>query len=581
MSAPKLGVGGAERAPLAVVIVIGSVIGAGLWGRVPWWIAPAAATVLAVSLTLRVNGRSGPRWLADWWSFRAGMAARAAAVQRRIPAREVSVPSGDCGVYETDSALIAMIQLAPNLDLPTVIAERELYTEDTVPVEALLPMLDQYGLVIDVDIVTTGQRVRPAGGYSMLYDQLIGTHPVVGDRMTWLVVRLDLQRNLVALSKRGPVADSGPRALASAANRIAARLRERGISAHPLPASALVEATRLLHGGVELTDLREKWGRLETSVPNRSVTSFLIDWSRMEGAGLDDCWSWNKGRTTVVVSLAGGALGARGLVRYVGPPVAGSPPGYLRPLGGRQAEALLASLPTETSVHDLPRPRSAGDLASAEQVSQLSIPIGPSGQILGAISGRPTHTLAMPLFDPARYNPRHRTIDVYAELPVAQQIVLRAMVVGADVEVYSARPQQWQQLVASVGDPDSLRLAPEPPGGRSTAAGSSATIAVFDQVPPAGSAAPTTVTINDPGAPRRRSADLAIDQVSSTAIDVSIPMRTVRVDLIEPRGETRYVNSAGDFPASGPPAISAPETLSAPPGQIPGVIRGGSNEVNR
>ena len=581
MSAPRVGFGGLERAPLAVVIVIGSVLGAGLWGRVPWWVAPAVVTVVGVMLTLRVTGRSGPRWLVDWWLFRSGAAARAQELQRRIPVRDVSVASGDCGVYETDSALITMIQLAPDLDLPTVIAERELYTEDTVPVEALLPMLDQYGLAIDVDIVTTGQRVRPAGGYSMLYDQLIGTHPVVGDRMTWLVVRLDLQRNLVALSQRGPVAESGPRALASAANRIASRLRERGISAHPLPAAAMGEATRLLHAGVEMTDLREKWGRLDSSVPNRSVTSFLIDWSRMEGAGLDDCWSWNKGRTTVVVSLAGGALGARGLVRYVGPPVSTSPPGYLRPLPGRQSQALLASLPTQTSVHDLPRTGSGDDLASAEQVTELSIRIGPSGQILGAISGRPSHTLAMPLFDPARYNPRHRTVDVYAELPVAQQIVLRAMVVGADVEVHSARPHRWQQLVASVGDPDSLRLAPQRTGEQPAAAESPATIAVFDQVPPSGSAAPTTVTISDPGTPRRRAADLAIDQVSSTAIDVSIPMRTVRVDLIEPRGETRYVDSSGDFSASGQAAISAPDGVSAPPGEIPGVIRGGSNGVNR
>jgi type VII secretion protein EccE len=97
-----------------------------------------------------------------------------------------------------------MIQLAPNLDLPTVIAERTLYTEDTIPVDALLPMLDQFGIAVDIDIVTTGQRVRSTGSYSMLYDQLIGSHPVVGDRLTWLVVRLDQERNLAALRRRWP-----------------------------------------------------------------------------------------------------------------------------------------------------------------------------------------------------------------------------------------------------------------------------------------------------------------------------------------------------------------------------------------
>lgn len=154
-----------------------------------------------------------------------------------------------CGINEADTTLVAMIQLAPNLDLPTVIAERTLYTEDTIPVDMLHPMLDHFGIAVDIDIVTTGQRVRSTGSYSMLYDQLIGSHPVVGDRLTWLVVRLDQERNLAALSKRGPCAVVAPKALATAAHRIAGRLRERGIAAHALPAAALRDATRLLHAG--------------------------------------------------------------------------------------------------------------------------------------------------------------------------------------------------------------------------------------------------------------------------------------------------------------------------------------------
>lgn len=114
-----------------------------------------------------------------------------------------------------------MIQLAPDLDLPTVIADTSIYTEDTVPVDALVPLLDQYGVQVDIDIVTTGQRVRPTGSYSMLYDQLIGSHPVVGDRLTWLVVRLDQERNLRVLNRRGPCEVVAPKALAAAAHRIA------------------------------------------------------------------------------------------------------------------------------------------------------------------------------------------------------------------------------------------------------------------------------------------------------------------------------------------------------------------------
>ncbi|WP_051163048.1 type VII secretion protein EccE [Nocardia transvalensis] len=550
------------------MVVAGGPMLAGASTVTPWWVLAVVVGVLVVTVTVRFGRRTAVRWLLDWVAFRTGRDARARERSRPWHVRDVQVAAGVCGVHEDDAVLVAMIQLAPDLDLPTVIAERTVYTEDTIGVETLLPLLDQYGIAVDIDIVTTGQRVRPGGSYSMLYDQLLGAHPVVGNRMSWLVVRLDQERNLIALSRRGPLDVVAPKALASAAHRIAGRLREQGINAQPLPADALRQASRLLHAGVELSDLREKWGHLESSVASRSVSSFLIDWNRLGDTGLDDCWSWNRGRTTVVVSLAGGAVGARGLVRYVGPTISGTPVDYLLPLGGRQSAALLASLPTGISVGAIPADEEGSDIAPAETLDDLTMAIGPSGQILGSISGQPRHTLALPLFDPSLYNPQRRTIDVRADLPVAQQLVLRAMVVGADVEVYSSRPQRWEQLVSAVGDPASLRLVHDEQAGGpdpATEPVSQAMVAVFDQVPPRVSAAPTTVTISDPGRPRQRAADLAIDQVSATAVDVGIPMRTVRVELIEPRGEMRYL----DYPDAGGPPPDAPPVATAENGHWP------------
>ncbi|WP_330257065.1 type VII secretion protein EccE [Nocardia sp. NBC_00565] len=553
MSLPSIRVGGIEQGPFGVAVVGGSLVVTGLSVHTPIWASAAVVTVLLVTVAVQVNGRTTSRWLIDWAEYRFGRADRARALTGPAAVEDVEVAAGVCGIRAEGTWLTAMIQLAPNLDLPTVIAEKSIYTEDTVPVDALRGLLDQFGLAVDIDIVTTGQRVRSTGNYSMLYDQLIGSHPVVGHRLTWLVVRLDMERNLELLQRRGPCAVVAPKALATAAHRIAGRLRERSIAAHALPATALIEATRLLHAGVELSDLRETWTCMESSVPGRCVTSFLIDWNRLDGAGLDDCWSWNRGRTTLVVSLTDAAAGPRAIARYIGPPVTDAPPDYLRPLTGQQATALLASLPTGTSIRAVPTDESGDDIAPDELFAELTIAIGPNGQILGSISGQPRHTLALPLVDPARFNPRRRTIDVHADLPVAQQIVLRAMVVGADVEVHSGRPHRWWQLVAAVGDPESLRLAPEAgaggDGGQASPAPSSATITVFDNMPPQASTAHTTVTISEPGGPRRRSVDLAIDQVSATAVDVSIPMRTVRVDLIEPRGETRYFDSNTQQPA--------------------------------
>ncbi|GAA5062195.1 hypothetical protein GCM10023318_45490 [Nocardia callitridis] len=544
-----------------------------LFTHAPWWVGAVVLVGLVVMVTVRVAGRTAARWLIDWAEYRFGHEARAR--ERTKPARlvDVQVAAGVCGVHEAGTTVVAMIQLAPDLDLPTVIADHTLYTEDTIPVRMLLPMLDQFGIHVDIDIVTTGQRVRQTGSYSMLYDQLIGTHPVVGERLTWLVVRLDQERNLHTLSKRGLCAEVAPKAVASAAHRIAGRLRERGIAAHVLPASALRDATRQLHAGVELTDLRETWSCLESSVPGRTVTSFLIDWDKLDGAELDDCWSWNRGRTTMVVSLTSSAVGPRALVRFVGPPVSDSLPAYLRTLNGGQSQALLASLPASVTTHALRPDAGTADVAAEEFAADLAVSIGPNGQILGAISGQPRHTLALPLFDPVRYNPRHRTIDVQAKLPVVQQILLRAMVVGAEVEIHSSRPNNWRQLVAAVGDPRSLRLAAEPTPTEGADGGadyeSAATIAVFDRVPPRGSQAHTTLTISEPGSTRRRAADLSISQVGAAAIDVGIPMRTVRVDLIEPRGETRYFDAVEEQPAigAGPSEASAPVAVGQPGGR--------------
>lgn len=560
MNARDNRVGGVERGPFACVVVGGSVVVAGVATHAPLWAGAVVAVALLLVVTVRLRGRTPVRWFLDWLDYRFGRAERGAALAVPASVRDIHVAAGACGVREDGDMLIAMIQLAPNLDLPTVIAEQTVYTEDTVPVDALLPMLDQYGIAVDIDIVTTGQRVRSAGSYSMLYDQLIGSDPVIGNRLTWLVVRLDQERNLQALSRRGPCSVVAPKALATAAHRIAGRLRERGISAHALPAEALVDATRMLHAGIELSEVREGWHSLRASVPGRYVTSFGIDWSELGGVGLDDCWTWNNGRTTLVVSLSAVDSGPRAMVRYVGPAMPEVLPDYLRRLPGRQLTALRATLPTGTSVRDLAQDEKTVETASQDQTAGLSVAIGPNGQILGAISGQPRHRLALPLFDPARYNPRRRSIDVHAQLPVAQQIILRATVVGADVEVHTSRPQRWQHLVSAVGDPRSLRLVDDTADNRDPQElREDATIAVFDQLPAHASTASTTVSISDPGVRRRRTADLVIEQVSDTAVEVNIPMRTVRVNLIEPRGETRYLDfTEPQGPVSAPPITSVP-----------------------
>ncbi|MEV0032731.1 type VII secretion protein EccE [Nocardia sp. NPDC050793] len=550
-----------EPGPLGGAVILGSVLLAGSGGRVSWWITGALVTTVAAVVTVAVNERTIVRWIIDWAEYRWRRESRARARTATLEVSDVRVADGVCGVGDAGTILVAMIQLAPNLDLPTVITEESVYTEDTLPVSAVAAMLDQYGLTVDIDIVTTGQRIRSTGSYRMLYDQLIGPHPVVGNRSTWLVIRLDLDRNLAVLARRGPVTAVAPKALAAAAHRIAGRLRQRGVSALVLPATAMVEATRLLHAGVEISELRETWRGLTSTVPGRRVTSYALDWRDFGETTLEECWTWNSGHTTVVVSLTHHADGPRVLVRYIGTDT--TAPRYLKPLTGRQSTALLASLPTGESVRSLPQAMWDSADRDAGGLRELTITIGPNGQIFGAISGRPRHTLALPLYDPSHYQPQSRRIDVCAELPVAQQFVLRATVVGAQVEIHTDRPGRWEHLVAAVGDPHCLRLASAVEDERTDRSDAepqtdTATIAVFDHLPPRVSAAHTIMTVSEPGTDGPRPVDLTIHQVSPTTVDVGIPMRTVRVDLIEPRGETRYLEPVAEQnPGAIPPSVAA------------------------
>lgn len=559
-----------ERRPLGAVLIGGSVILAGLSGRHPWWVSALVAMALLMVVTVRIRGRTIYGWARAGVRYRTGRAVRARERDFVPDVADVEVASGACGIARDGDVLIAVIQLAPNLDLPTVVADSTTYTEDTVAVDTVAGMLDQFGVVVDIDIVTTCRRVREIGNYGQLYDQLIGGHPVVGDRLTWLVVRLDAERNVAQLSRRGSTTGQVARTLATAAIRIGARLRETGIAAEALPADEVRAAIGLLYDGFDITTLKERWGRLVVPNSNTRVVSYGVRLGELGDNVLDDCWAQHTGRTTLTVSLTresgedtpyselsllrptagtGKSVQVRALVRFVGSEVESIRLPWLRPLGGRQSEALLASLPSAALA------RSVVDgttLDSEALVKELRIPIGPDGQILGALSGQPQHTLAVPLYDQARYRPQRRVIDAHVNLPVAQQLVLRAAVVGADIEIHTRRPDRWKQLVSAVGDPQSVRFAQNAGNGVAASAESSdytpPNVAVFDGIAPSATPAHTTIAISDPGSPSRPTAHVTINQIDDNAVNIALPMGTLRVDLIEPMGEARYLDT-GPAPA--------------------------------
>jgi hypothetical protein len=82
-----------------------------------------------------------------------------------------------------------------------------------------------------------------------------------------------------------------------------------------------------------------------------------------------------------------------------------------------------------------------------------------------------------------------------------------------------------------------------------------ATIAVFDRIAPSSTAACTTISVGDPGMLQRLQADVTINQVGDAVVDVGLPMGVVRVDLIDPMGEARYLETEEQLPAAPAPAV--------------------------
>lgn len=134
---------------------------AALSAHTPWWVGAIVISIALTVTVLRVRARTPVDWLVIWAGYRVGRTTRA---ERRTSVTEVvdiDTAAGPCGIRLGDNTLVAMIQLAPNLDLPTIITEQTVYTEDTLPVGLLLPLLEQYGITVDIDIVTTGRRPAP------------------------------------------------------------------------------------------------------------------------------------------------------------------------------------------------------------------------------------------------------------------------------------------------------------------------------------------------------------------------------------------------------------------------------------
>ncbi|NKY20144.1 type VII secretion protein EccE, partial [Tsukamurella spumae] len=439
-----------------------------------------------------------------------------------IPGRVIDVDG--CGVRQDDGyELVSAIELTADPS-ETRLREGRAHAADTVPLDLLATMMTQYGLDVDIDVASVGRRVPPGPAYRASYAQGVRFYSAMAERSTWLVLRVNTQRNLAGIVRRGPSRTAGPKALMAATRRLEQRLQERLIRARVLPAEELARLDARMTFGADPLGGSENWHNIEHG--SEFATTYLVDPVRTSTEKLDRWWGLDSDSTAVVLRLrkatAQSPVEISGLVRYdTAVPIVDNLDDALVPVPGRQMELTRGTLPGGgSSIVDLPS-------APLTALGAVEIPVGPAGPVWG-ISG--TDAIALPLFDGSPV-PETLRVEFATELIALQLVLLRSVGAGASVAVHTNRPEQWATLAATLADPSRFRIA-DGAGGRP------ADITVFDGAPADAVPERTMLTFRKPGRPSLgANADLVVEQVSASKVRVAIGGRPPIEIVLNPTDE--------------------------------------------
>lgn len=532
----------------------------------PLWASALIVTALAASLFVRIRGRVIlPEWVGAVWNF--WRSRRGTPLHGDLPAAvDIDVLSGTAGVRRDGYTLVSAIEVGPSLELVREHGRRVTATS-TLSLALVADLMRHYGFTVDIDVVSSGRHVPAGSSYRTVYSQFVGPRPIVAQRRTWLVLRLNMFDNLAVIADRGPSARSAPKMLASATHRVVQRLQQERVRAYALSAAQLNEFADLVLAPVTVSADRERWATVESG-PN-FITTYGVDPELISDELIDHWWSWRTEDALTVLRLSrnpAGQVRVGALVRYVTHGKAELPLAEtrLRPLTGVQRNLIAAALPAgdRSLVVSVPT-------VGLEQLDDVALPIGPSGQILGRIGDT---TVAAPLWDQCD-QPQRRRVEMRASAAIVGQQILRAVTAGAVVAVYTDARERWDPLLAAVNDPSRLFYA--------TAGARDCDIAVFDDRKVTTVPARTIVRVARP-TDAAAAADLTLVEGVGQELEVSVSEDDSTVmDIIRFREEDRYLGIA-EAPAaprrsvSTAPAVArAPRSAPAQPGRVPVPAAGG------
>ncbi|UFS95432.1 type VII secretion protein EccE [Nocardia huaxiensis] len=550
--------------PLHVLIPLGLFAALAAWTAValdlsPIWSAVIGTAVFAVgAVPVRRRRPRGPAaMLADRITLAVRRWRARGATESETEPFDVPLPEGGVyGMHWNGGLLVTMLRIDPPPDTLTLLRPGSISTDQLLPLDEIAGCLGQFDITLDsVDVIALGARTSDAGPLGRLYDQIVGPLPAIAHRTVWLVLRLDPLANATAVDNRGGGAVGTLRTAMIATRRVANRLAAHDISASVLSASEMNAALCRLTRGVPVTDFVETPEALVHE--GIHLASYDMDSAHIDSGGFADIWATPSLCTTITVRLRpardrvlggqpGDAVTVHAMVRFDTATAPSEPPvSGLRPLTGQQLTALLDCLPAQP-IHR----RDDGYRGPRDALLGITVPTAGCGQLIGADDAG--QGIAVPLIGDGT-----RHVEVVGRLGLAQQVILRALALGARAIVHTDRPEQWQAMVLRVDMPQALSLAPRtagatahtpPPTPQPSAVFPTTTVVVFDGIEPtllAGGA--TVVHVRAPEEPPTDSDPdvvLTQDPAHPTRITVRTPSTEVTVTMVTTPDEMGYIGES-------------------------------------
>ncbi|MDP7739540.1 type VII secretion protein EccE [Mycobacterium paragordonae] len=478
---------------VCVFVIDVALLGAGvaLAGRPGWWTALAVAVLVSVAALLCWRG--APLLSLGWRAVRAHRAHQGAPAGQ-LDDHERTFGGGPVGIRAVGTHLVAVIAVDGQPHSPSVLDYPRAVSMTSLPLTTLAGALRQFDVTLaGIDVLSAGSRRagKTHHPYAEVYSGMVGDHPAVGQRRTWLVIRLDATASARAIVWRESVAAT----LAAAAEWVAHELNRLRLGARVLDAAQIRAADEALLAGADAAALHPGWRRLRHA--GGHVQTYWMSPADITTANIDRLWAPDSEATVVSIQLRPGPDGATTVgvaVRYhTGYPLAEAPLTGLNPWTGRHDVAMRTSL-----VHaETPAAVPARDIVDDEE---LRAPIGATGIIIGATATG--HPLLVDLGAPTGT----ADVTVAGELALTVAIARRAAAAGYQVLVRTDRPQQWREVLAAglqVIDAAALAAHPCLPGQR--------VMVIFDDTEgPTPSCA--VVTVRTVSAESASSADIHLEQ---------------------------------------------------------------------